>query len=212
VNRLRGRQLGIPERNALLVSTGSLTPSALEGRFRRIVGDGATLQTLALEFDVDARQTAVLTGTSVSAEVGHFTYTNRPHGEISPDPAWVREYIRTEDVPILGKVTCNKAMLPQLRAALDEVVRSGLSPEIHPDEYAGCYYPRYINRDPADGLSLHSWGIAVDLNVAGNQRGTTGEMDRRVVAIFRKWGFAWGGDWRYTDPMHFEMSAVVRLR
>ena len=76
--------------------------------------------------------------------------------------------------------------------------------------YAGCYYPRYINRDPSNGLSLHSWGIAVDLNVPGNQRGTVGEMDRRVVAVFKRWGFAWGGDWNYTDPMHFEMDAVVR--
>ena len=41
----------------------------------------------------------------------------------------------------------------------------------------------------------------------GNQRGTVGEMDREVVAIFKKWGFAWGGDWNYTDPMHFEMDA-----
>ena len=31
-------------------------------------------------------------------------------------------------------------------------------------------------------------------------------MDRDVVAIFKKWGFAWGGDWNYTDPMHFELS------
>ena len=37
-----------------------------------------------------------------------------------------------------------------------------------------------------------------------------GEIDRRVVAIMKKWGMAWGGDWSYTDPMHFEMSSVVR--
>ena len=88
--------------------------------------------------------------------------------------------------------------------------RLGLADAIHPDEYAGCYYPRYIGRDPANGLSLHSWGIALDLNVPGNQRGTVGEMDRTVVAVFKRWGFAWGGDWSYTDPMHFEMDAVVR--
>jgi hypothetical protein len=35
-------------------------------------------------------------------------------------------------------------------------------------------------------------------------------MDRRVVAIMKKWGMAWGGDWNYTDPMHFEMNRVVR--
>ena len=46
----------------------------------------------------------------------------------------------------------------------------------------------------------------------GNQRGTVGEMDRTVVSIFKKWGFAWGGDWRYTDPMHFEMNALIDPR
>ena len=42
----------------------------------------------------------------------------------------------------------------------------------------------------------------------GNQRGVAGEIDRRVVAIFKNWGFAWGGDWDYTDPMHFELARL----
>jgi hypothetical protein len=35
-------------------------------------------------------------------------------------------------------------------------------------------------------------------------------MDRRVVAIFKSWGFAWGGDWHYTDPMHFELAKLAK--
>ncbi|MFL6693147.1 MAG: M15 family metallopeptidase, partial [Ramlibacter sp.] len=69
---------------------------------------------------------------------------------------------------------------------------------------------RYIAYDPAKGLSLHTWGIAIDLNVPENQRGTVGRMNRQVVQIFKRWGFAWGGDWHYTDPMHFELAKVVR--
>jgi hypothetical protein len=110
-------------------------------------------------------------------------------------------------MPIIGPMTCNKAIFPQLEAALREVVERGLSDELHPDEYAGCYYPRFIAGTTT--LSNHSFGTAMDFNVPGNQRGTVGEMDRTVVAIFEKWGFSWGGDWRYTDPMHFEMNAVV---
>ncbi len=212
VNHQRGEQLGLPRDNALLVSTGSFTPSAIAQDLRAVLDGKAALKILALEYDVDAVQQAVLTGGSVPAVVGSFSYTNGPNGTIRPDPQWVAAYIRTEPVPILGDVTCNKAMLPQLRAALTEVVQLGLADKIHPDEYAGCYYPRYIGRSPAKGLSLHSWGIAVDLNVPGNQRGTVGEMDRQVVQIFKKWGFAWGGDWRYTDPMHFEMNRVVAVR
>jgi len=29
------------------------------------------------------------------------------------------------------------------------------------------------------------------------------------VEIFKRWGFGWGGDWRYTDPMHFELNRIV---
>jgi hypothetical protein len=120
----------------------------------------------------------------------------------------VNANIRTEQVPILGDVTCHKVIFPQLRAALLEIQTTGdLAQEIHPREYAGCYYPRFIAG--TQQLSLHSFGIALDLNVPGNQRGTVGEMNRAVVAIFKKWGFAWGGDWGYTDPMHFEMNAIA---
>lgn len=210
VTRPLGEHLGMPRDNALLVSTGDLTPSVLTDRMQRILGKKASLQVLALEFDTDVSQTALLTGTSASEAVGSFRYTAHPSGRVTPDPAWVQANIRTEDVPLLGSVTCHRVMLPQLRAALSEVVSRGLAGEIHPDEYAGCYYPRFIGYDPAKGLSLHSWGIAVDLNVPGNQRGTVGEMNREVVAIFKKWGFAWGGDWSYTDPMHFELASIVR--
>jgi hypothetical protein len=211
VNYKRGEQLGLPKNNALLVSTGDWTPSAAAKELKAVIGDQANLQILALEFDVNAVQTAVLTGSSVASKVGSFSYTQGPNGTIRPDTKWVAEYIRTESVPILGNVTCNKGMLPQLRAALTEIVASGLAGKVHPGEYAGCFVPRYIGRSPANGISLHSWGIAVDLNVPGNQRGTVGQMDRHVVQIFKKWGFAWGGDWSYTDPMHFEMNRVVAV-
>ncbi len=210
VNDKRGRQLALPRRNALLVSTGTRSPAQVTSRLEQVLDAGTTLQTLALEFDVDAPQTAVLSGGSVADAVGTFTYTANADGTVTPDPRWVREYIRTEDVPLLGPVTGNKGMLPQLRAALQEVVRRGLSGAINPGEFGGCYVPRFIASSPANGLSLHTWGMAVDLNVPGNLRGSTGEIDRRVVAIFKKWGFAWGGDWSYTDPMHFEMNRVVR--
>jgi hypothetical protein len=212
VNPRRGKTIGLSSRNALLLSTGDTRTVAK--RVRQVLGSTASLDVLDPDYPEpepsENLQNAVLTAGTVAEAVGSFSYVEGPNGTIVPDRAWVAEYIRTERVPLLGAVTCNKAVLPQLRAALEEVVRSGLSSSIHPDEYAGCYYPRYIGRNRGNGLSLHSWGIALDLNVPGNQRGTAGEMDRRVVMIFEKWGFAWGGYWNYTDPMHFEMNAVVR--
>lgn len=35
-------------------------------------------------------------------------------------------------------------------------------------------------------------------------------MDPGEVSTFKRWGFDWGGDWHCTDPMHFEVSSVVR--
>jgi len=109
-------------------------------------------------------------------------------------------------MPIIGPVTGHRVMLPQLRAALLEVQARGLASKIY--HYDGCYVPRFIANTTT--LSNHSFGLALDLNVPGNGRGTVGEMNRAVVAIFKKWGFAWGGDWRYTDPMHFELSEIKR--
>lgn len=51
--------------------------------------------------------------------------------------------------------------------------------------------------------------IGSDLDVLGNLRGGSGEMDRTVVASFKKCGFRWGGDWACTDPMHFELGALL---
>lgn len=200
--------LGMPTDNAVLVDADD--PAAVVDLVRAELGE---VGVIALDPSVAAGpQTAMLTGGSVAEAVGSFTYTPNEDGTVEVDPAWVAANIRTEEVPILGRVTCHRVMLPQLRGALTEIVERGLADRIHPDEYAGCFYPRFIASDPGRGLSLHSWGIAFDINTPGNQRGTVGEIDREVVAILKSWGFAWGGDWSFTDPMHFELAALVSSR
>ncbi|NYG54256.1 M15 family metallopeptidase [Nocardioides perillae] len=214
VNETWRDELGMPEGNALLVSTGMTAPQAVQGKVDRAVGGEASVQALDVVarfgLDPDVQQTAYLTGGSVAEAVGTFSYRVLGGGRIQPDAGWVAANIRTEVVPILGRVTCHRVMLPQFRAALAEIVSRGLADEIVPGQYAGCYYPRFIAGSTQ--LSLHSWGIAFDVNVPGNLRGTVGDIDRDVVAIFQKWGFAWGGDWSYTDPMHFELARLVEPR
>lgn len=150
-----------------------------------------------------------LQGSALSQRIGGYSYRWFDDGHIEPDPAWVRANIRTEAVPILGQVTCHRLVISQLRAALTEIQREGLAPLIRPDEYAGCYNPRFIDRDPSRPLSLHAFGIAFDLNTRTNALGTAGDMDPRIVAIMQRWGFAWGGYWTSRpDPMHFELYAL----
>jgi len=214
VNEKWGEALGMRLGNALLISTGEAAPAAVRPGVVKIVGDDTSVQRLdiaaRLGLDTSVQQTAFLTGGSVPDVVGAFNYTVLGGGRIAPEQSWVSSHISTEAVPILGQMTCNRAMFPQLRAALTEIQAEGLADEIHPGEYAGCYYPRFIAGSTA--LSNHSFGLAFDINVPGNQRGTVGELDRGVVAIFERWGFAWGGRWGYTDPMHFEMNRIVTPR
>jgi hypothetical protein len=203
-----GEALGMKPGNALVVATYPLrSPQSVREPMEKIAGRTASVQILGPDLDTSVQQTAYLVG-SVASAVGIFNYTVIGGGRIAPDPSWVAAHIVTRTVPILGSVTCNSLIFPQLEAALREVVARGLADKIHPGEYAGCYYPRFIAGTTK--LSNHSFGLALDLNVPGNQRGTVGEMDRSVVQIFESWGFTWGGHWRYTDPMHFEANRIVR--
>ena len=202
--------LGMTPDNALLIRTGPTSPITLRKPIEKLLAGDESVQMVdamaTSGIDTSVEQIAVVTGTVADA-VGIYRYTVLGGGRVAPEPAWERARIATEAVPILGTVTCNKLMLPQLRAALQEIVDFDLADEINPEEYAGCYYPRFIAGTTK--LSNHSFGLAFDINVPGNQRGTVGEIHRGVVAIFKKWGFAWGGDWSYTDPMHFEMNRIV---
>jgi len=204
------KTLGMTPDNALLVRTGKNAPKPIRHKIEKLLGADTSAQLIdkATRFGLDptAQQIAVVTG-SVGEAVGVYRYTVLGGGHIAPDPAWVRDHITTEVVPILGAVTCNKVIFPQLRAALQDVVEQGLTAAIHPDQYAGCYYPRFIAGTST--LSNHAFGLALDINAVENQRGTVGQIDRGVVAIFEKWGFTWGGDWHYTDPMHFEANSIV---
>jgi hypothetical protein len=210
VNAKWAEALQMTPGNALLVSTPGFDPQDVGQQVKAAVGAERPLgfvdAVARYGLKPGALQVAVVVGATADA-VGTYTYTVLGGGRIAPDPGWVSSHIAAEAVPILGTVTCNRLIFPQLRAALEEVVARGLSDRIHPGEYAGCYYPRFIAGSTS--LSNHAFGLALDLNVPGNGRGTVGEMDRDVVAIFKRWGFAWGGDWNYTDPMHFEMNALV---
>ena len=211
VNQKWGEELekvGMVPGNALLINTGIAAPLSMRKPIQKIIGKKASVQMLdsvaRFGLDPDAPQTAIPTGGSVASAVGVFSY-RLIGGRVVPSSAWVAANIRTEEVPILGRLTCNKIMFPQLRAALREVQERGLASKVY--QTAGCYNSRFIAGTTS--LSNHAFGIAIDINSVQNQRGTVGQMDRTVVSIFEKWGFGWGGHWRYTDPMHFEMNALV---
>jgi hypothetical protein len=133
-----------------------------------------------------------------------------PYGSdwVRLDPAFVRRHIVTRRVPILGEVTCHRAMVPVLRAALAELARRGLARLVNRGDFAGCYAPRRIQ--PRGQLSLHAWGLAVDLNASANPFRGRSHQDPRLVRTMERHGFTWGGRWpTRPDPMHFELRRIV---
>jgi hypothetical protein len=204
VDAATGAKLGLKGATAVLLNAGKADPVSLASRVRRVTGEGAHVDLLT---PPAANPVAFLTGSRAARAFGAFSYRYFPDGTIQPDEAWVRANIVTAGVPILGAVTCHRLMIPQLRGALQDVLNAGLGATIH--SYDGCYVPRFIERNPAHAISLHTWGIAIDLDASTNGRGSSGTVDPRVVQIFKRWGFRWGGDWSYTDPMHFEIGALL---
>jgi hypothetical protein len=205
VDEATGERLGLQPTTAVLVAAPQGTdPVVLAEEVRKIVGDGAQVDLLSPPAQ---NPVAFLSGSKAAKAFGAFSYRYFADGTIAPDAAWVRENIVTTTVPIMGRVTCHRLMVPQLRGALQEVQDAGLGHLLR--TYDGCYVPRFIARNPDNSISLHTWGIAIDMDAATNYRGIRGTMDIRIVEIFKRWGFHWGGDWKYTDPMHFELGALL---
>jgi hypothetical protein len=154
------------------------------------------------------------TGTATSGgpvELESFTYTSRGDGTIEIHGDWASRNIVPVDIPGMGTTRCHRAMVPQLMAALREIHEAGLYGHFDPSQFGGCWVPRHIMWNPSRGLSMHAWGLAIDFNVSTNMYGAEPQLHPGIVEIFKKWGFAWGGDWSTPDGMHFEVDRFVRV-
>jgi len=198
--------LSLPAPNAVVLSGGKDDPTPLALGVRKAVANSARVDLLRSP----AQHMTFFNGADAKRRLGTLTYQVQPDGKVVVDAKWVADFIVTQPVPIIGRMTCHRALFPQLTKALNEIVAAGLADKIHPEQYQGCYWPKLI--EDSDHLSMHAWGLAFDINTGTNQRLTHGDMDPGVVAIFKKWGFRWGGDWKDTpDPMHFELAALLNV-
>jgi hypothetical protein len=205
VSRETGSRIGVTQdRYALVVPRGS--PDRRELLRDAHAALGTLVQVRAPGDTPYFRQgDAVLPLVEIKRLFGEFAAKPTPGrpGFLTVDPSWLRTHIETRHVPLLGSVTCNVALFPQLEGAIDELISKGLEDTI--TSYAGCFSARHILREPTASLSHHSWGIAVDMNVReGNFFGQEPHQDPRLVRVFERWGFIWGGDFVVPDGMHFE--------
>jgi hypothetical protein len=155
---------------------------------------------------------STLSTSQTKALLGEFAYAPTAGDSIVQEAAWQaanlppgRELL-SNAIPIRAR--CHVRLAGDLRAALDEIAASGLSGAIdvaNANTYGGCHNPRYNRINGELGvISRHAWAQALDVNTVTNCQGCRPQMNCDVVRIFRKHGFAWGGNFLRTDGMHFE--------
>ena len=210
VNEQVGRDLGLVEKRWLVIGTRpGADLEAVRASIEGLLPSARVAQLLTGTSDLFEVGNPEVVGEATGSLIGTMEFKILEDGFIKPAREWVRHNISTAEVTILGEVTCHRLLIPQLQAALSEITEEGLGDLIRPDDYGGCYVPRFIDRDPSLPLSMHAFGLAVDINVSTNLLGSRGDQDPRVVEIFEKWGFEWGGHWDRPDPMHFELARIV---
>jgi hypothetical protein len=136
-------------------------------------------------------------------------------GILSPYRRTVVRDGKTVSVPVLATIRCHRLVAPHLVAALDELDSRGL---LYLIKTVDTFFPKY--KSSGKEASSHLFGFGLDFNQADlpaltrdqvNQRKKQGQspagLDDRVVAVFQKHGFSYGGDWNSPyDPMHIEYS------
>jgi hypothetical protein len=102
------------------------------------------------------------------------------------------------------KIYCNKDMIKPLSQAFKNLIDTGKVNELK--TWDGCFNIR--KKRGLTSMSLHSWGIAIDVNAAWNQLNMEPKLSKEFVKCFTDAGFDWGGTWKRKDGMHFQLSAI----
>jgi len=102
------------------------------------------------------------------------------------------------------KIYCNKDMISPLSKALQALITTGHVNELK--TWDGCFNIR--KKRGQSSMSLHSWGIAIDVNAAWNCFGCKPQLSATFVKCFTDNGFDWGGTWSKADGMHFQLKTI----
>lgn len=86
------------------------------------------------------------------------------------------------------KIYCNKDLVIPLTNALSNLMLANLTSELK--TWDGCFNIR--SKRGSKSISLHSWGIAIDVNAAWNRFGKKGNMSKEFARCFTDAGFDWG--------------------
>ena len=112
------------------------------------------------------------------------------------------------------RLYCNKDMITPLSKAFHNLITTNYIKELK--TFDGCFNIR--KKRGLNSMSLHSWGIAIDVNSWSNPIGLDREQIRarrltpfseEFLQCFRDAGFDCGADWEdRPDFMHFQLSKI----
>jgi len=102
------------------------------------------------------------------------------------------------------RLYCIKDLVAPLSLAFKNLITTGFINELK--TWDGCFNIR--KKRGLSSMSLHSWGIAIDVNAAWNGLNKTPVLSAGFVKCFTDVGFDWGGTWTRKDGMHFQLSKI----
>jgi uncharacterized protein YifN (PemK superfamily) len=135
------------------------------------------------------------------------TVFERKYMVIYTPPADIHELI----VPLPAKIYMNIDMVQPFENALIDICNKGFADQIK--EWGGCFMIRNQRGTGVNGIpavkSIHSWGIACDINESTNPMYSKGNMSPELVKCFTDNGFDWGGTFgARVDPMHYQLKEI----
>ena len=112
------------------------------------------------------------------------------------------------------RIYCNKDLIGPLSEAFKKLIETKAVNELK--TWDGCFNIR--KKRGLSSMSLHSWGIAVDMNCSFNPLGLTREQiikkgltpfSEEFLDCFRSSGFDCGADWKNRpDFMHMQLAKI----
>ena len=117
------------------------------------------------------------------------------------------------------KVYCHPDLIPHLTQAFKNLISTGRWVELqtwdgvvnfrpirgYEDKYAALMKAGKIE-EAMKYLSIHSWGLACDVNAATNGLGKPSTLTPEFVKCFKDADFDWGGDFKRVDAMHWQVA------
>lgn len=142
-----------------------------------------------------------------------------PLGFVNDKPAWEASVLETRPLPrpllyayapaLITRIRAHKLIVDHLVDCLMACLHAGVPPDrLH---YGGCYCWR-PKRTNSHELSVHTWGVAVDLEPAANPQGKPWAWDGimlhpSIKRVFLDAGWTWGNDFPTPDPQHWQFSS-----